>query len=116
VIVNATEGDDNVTVIGSPNTGVSVQGLSATVNIVGTDPALDNLFINLRGGNDVLQAADLQAGVINLTGDGGSGDDILVGSHGNDTLLGGEGDDVLEGGPGQDVLDGGPGNNVIIQD
>jgi Ca2+-binding RTX toxin-like protein len=116
VIINATGGDDNVTVIGAPGAGVSVQGLAATVSIVGTDPALDNLFINLLGGNDVLQAADLQAGVINLTADGGPGDDVLVGSHGDDTLFGGEGDDILEGGPGQDVLDGGPGNNVIIQD
>jgi Ca2+-binding RTX toxin-like protein len=116
VIINATEGDDNVTVVGAPGAGVSVQGLAATVNIVGADPALDNLFINLLGGNDILQAADLQAGVITLTADGGPGDDLMIGSHGDDTLFGGEGDDILNGGPGFDVLDGGPGNNVIIQD
>lgn len=116
VIINATEGDDNVTVVGASGAGVSVQGLAATVNIVGTDPALDNLFINLLGGNDILQAADLQAGVINLTADGGPGDDLMIGSHGDDTLFGGEGDDILNGGPGFDVLDGGSGNNVIIQD
>ena len=48
-------------------------------------------------------------GAIELTADGGEGDDILIGGAGNDTLLGGEGDDILIGGPGQDVLDGGPG-------
>jgi len=86
------------------------------VNIIGTEPTLDGLFIFLLGGSDVLQASDLQAGVINLIGDRGNGDDILIGSHGNDTLFGGEGDDILNGGPGQDILDGGPGANVIIQD
>ena len=65
------------------------------------------------------------AGAIQLTANGGDGDDILVGGDGNDVLiggagndvlLGGAGDDVLIGGPGQDTLDGGPGDNVLIQD
>lgn len=115
VIVNATPGNDNVTVTGSSG-AVSVSGLSATVNIVGSDPALDQLFINLLDGDDLLNASGLQAGVINLTADGGPGNDVLVGSAGADVLLGGEGDDVLQGGPGVDILDGGPGNNVLIQD
>ena len=50
-----------------------------------------------------------------LTADGGDGDDVLIGSAGNDTLHGGAGDDVLIGGGGQDILDGGPGDNVVIQ-
>jgi Ca2+-binding RTX toxin-like protein len=49
-----------------------------------------------------------------LTANGGDGNDVLIGSAGNDTLLGGAGDDVLIGNGGQDVLDGGTGNNVII--
>jgi Ca2+-binding RTX toxin-like protein len=52
---------------------------------------------------------------VQLTEDGGDGDDVLVGSAGNDTLLGGAGDDVLLGGPGIDVIDGGPGSNIEIQ-
>jgi len=115
VIIKATDNDDVVTVSGSV-AGVVVQGLAATVNIVGTDPALDTLTIQALAGNDVVTAMDLQAGVINLIIDGGLGDDVLIGSHGDDIIFGGEGDDILEGGPGQDVLDGGPGNNVIIQD
>lgn len=114
VIVNGTSGDDAVTITGTP-AGVSVLGLSATVNVIGTEPALDQLIILMQAGADVVNASGLQAGVITLTVDGGPGDDVLVGSAGADTLLGGEGDDVLEGGPGIDVLDGGPGNNVIIQ-
>ena len=50
-----------------------------------------------------------------LTANGGDGDDVLIGSAGNDTLIGGAGDDVLIGGAGHDILDGGPGNNIVIQ-
>ena len=50
-----------------------------------------------------------------LTANGGDGDDVLVGSAGNDVLTGGNGDDVLLGNGGVDVLDGGPGNNTVIQ-
>jgi Ca2+-binding RTX toxin-like protein len=115
VIVNGTTGPDNVTISGSSATGVSVTGLSAAVNIVDTDPLLDQLIVKLLEGDDIAQAADLAAGVINLTLDGGPGNDVLIGSDGDDVLLGGEGDDILNGGPGQDALDGGPGSNVIIQ-
>jgi len=115
VIVKGTENDDVVNVSGDA-AGITVLGLAATVNIVGTDPTLDTLTIEALAGNDVVTAADLQAGAINLIIDGGLGDDVLIGSHGDDIIFGGEGDDILNGGPGQDALDGGPGSNVIIQD
>ncbi len=56
----------------------------------------------------------MSATAIQLTEDGGDGDDVLVSGPGNDTLLGGIGDDVLLGGPGQDIASGGPGSNIII--
>jgi Ca2+-binding RTX toxin-like protein len=96
--------------------GVSAAGLAARVNITGAEATFDRLTVNLLAGDDVLNAQGLAAGAIQLTGDGGDGNDVLVGGAGNDTLLGGAGDDALLGGPGQDVLDGGPGNNVVIQD
>jgi Ca2+-binding RTX toxin-like protein len=115
ITVMGLNGNDAVTITGTP-AGVSVHGLSATVNIVGSDPTLDQLILQLLAGDDALLAADLQDGVIKLTADGGPGDDILVGSVGADTLLGGDDDDVLNGGPGLDALDGGPGDNLLIQD
>ena len=115
IIVNGTDGDDSVTIAGSV-AGVSVRGLAATVNIVGSEPTLDQLIVCLLGGDDVANAGDLADGAIGLTLEGGPGDDVLVGSAGADVLNGDEGDDVLNGGPGLDVLDGGPGNNVVIQD
>ena len=63
----------------------------------------------------MVEASGLAAGAIQLTADGGDGDDILVGGAGDDVLLGGAGDDVLLGGAGNDVLDGGPGDNIVIQ-
>ena len=62
----------------------------------------------------MIEASALAAAIL-LTGNGGDGDDILVGGLGNDTLNGNAGDDVLIGGPGLDVLDGGTGSNTVIQ-
>ncbi|MCI0539794.1 MAG: hypothetical protein L0Z50_31690, partial [Verrucomicrobiales bacterium] len=115
ITVDGSNDNDAVTVTGTP-TGTSVLGSPAMVNIVGSDPALDQLILQLLAGDDALIASDLQDGVIKLTADGGPGNDVLVGSAGADTLLGGEDDDVLTGGPGLDVLDGGPGDNTVIQD
>lgn len=114
VIVNATAGDDVVVVVGDGG-GVSILGLAAQVNLVGFEAGFDRIVVNLLGGDDVLEASDLQASGPLLTGDGGAGNDVLVGGDGNDTLLGGPGDDVLIGGPGTDVLDGGADNDVEIQ-
>ena len=63
----------------------------------------------------MVEASGLAAGAIQLTADGGDGDDVLLGGAGNDVLLGGAGDDVLIGGPGNDIIDGGPGDNIEIQ-
>jgi Ca2+-binding RTX toxin-like protein len=115
VIVNGTAGNDVVVAAGDAS-GVSVPGLAARVNITGAEAANDRLTVNALAGDDVVEASGLAAGAIQLTADGGDGDDILIGSQGNDTLQGGAGDDVLIGGPGQDTLDGGPGSNVLIQD
>jgi Ca2+-binding RTX toxin-like protein len=135
IIVNGTNGNDNIQVAGAPN-AVSVSGLAVPLNITGADvlSGNDQLIVNALGGNDVVSADRLSADAINLTVDGGDGNDVLIGSDGNDTLiggagndlliggagddalLGGDGNDILIGGPGQDLLDGGSGHNTLIQD
>ena len=112
IIINATSGDDDI-VVSSSGGVITVSGLAATVTITGAEAANDRLVINGLGGDDVITASTLTG--IQLTEDGGNGDDVLIGSPGNDILLGGAGDDVLIGGPGNDVLDGGTGSNVTIQ-
>ncbi len=92
---------------------MTVSGLAGAVTITGFD-ATDRLVINGLGGDDVIDASGLGT-AMQLTGNGGDGNDVLIGSAGNDVLTGGAGDDVLIGGGGQDVLDGGTGNNITIQ-
>ena len=84
----------------------------AQVNITGAEAANDRLTVNALAGDDVVEASGLAAGAIQLTLDGGDGDDVLIGGDGNDVLIGGAGDDVLLGGPGIDVLDGGDGDDT----
>lgn len=114
ITVNGTLNNDVATVVGGSG-AVSVIGLAAQINITNSKASDDRLIVNALAGDDVIAAAGLPAGVIQLTADGGTGDDILIGSAGDDVLIGGAGDDVLIGGPGQDVLDGAPGNDVLIQ-
>jgi Ca2+-binding RTX toxin-like protein len=114
VTINATNGDDVVLVVGE-NGSVSILGLAAQVNITGLEAANDRIIINGLAGDDVVEASGLAAGVVQLTANGGFGNDVLVGSDGNDVLNGNEGDDVLIGGLGTDILDGSPGDDVVIQ-
>jgi Ca2+-binding RTX toxin-like protein len=111
VVLNATNGDDVITVTNN-NGVVTVTGLAEDVTITNFD-ANDRIVINGLGGDDVIEASGLAG--MQLTANGGDGDDVLIGSAGNDILTGGAGDDVLIGGPGQDILDGGPGNNILLQ-
>jgi Ca2+-binding RTX toxin-like protein len=112
VVINGTAGDDVIQIVGDA-TGITVLGLAAQVHIANFD-AGDRIVVNGLGGDDVILASGLSAAV-QLSANGGDGDDVLIGSPGNDTLTGGAGDDVLIGGGGQDVLDGGPGDNIVIQ-
>jgi Ca2+-binding RTX toxin-like protein len=113
IVIDATNGDDVIQIFGDAS-GVTVIGLAATINITGFD-ANDRLVINGLGGDDVIEASELLANSIQLTANGGDGNDVLIGGDGNDVLLGGAGDDVLLGGPGLDILDGEPGNDIEIQ-
>ena len=112
IVINATNSADTIFVSSSGGV-ITVSGLAATVTITGAEAANDRLVINGLGGDDVIDATGLTGG-IQLTADGGQGDDVLIGSPGNDTLLGGAGDDILLGGGGLNVLDGGSGDNILI--
>jgi Ca2+-binding RTX toxin-like protein len=114
IIIDGTAGDDVAFVFGDSG-GVPVVGLGAQINITGFEAALDRIVVRTFAGDDVIEASGLQAGSIQLTADGGDGNDIILGGAGNDTLFGGPGDDVLIGGGGTDVIDGGPGDNIVIQ-
>jgi Ca2+-binding RTX toxin-like protein len=72
----------------------------------------ENLVLNAMGGDDIITAGNGLAGLIQLTIDGGAGNDTITGGDGNDVLFGGDGNDVLFGGDGNDVVMGGTGNDT----
>jgi Ca2+-binding RTX toxin-like protein len=69
VVVNATEGDDSVTVSGDA-AGVEVSGLAATIGIFHSEAANDRLEINTLAGTDTVDSGGLASGVIQLFVDG----------------------------------------------
>ena len=112
VIVNGTNGNDVVDVVGA-GTSVSVVGLSTQVNITSSEGANDSLVVNALGGDDGVTATTLPAGVIKLTVDGGAGEDTLLGSQGADVFLGGDGNDFVFGDKGNDLALMGAGDDVF---
>ncbi len=110
VIVTGTNGADAIFASGDSG-GVSVSGLQATVNIFCPEQANDNLTINALGGDDVVNASSLEADGIQLTVNGGLGEDILVGSAGNDFFNGGDGNDTALMGAGDDTFVWNPGDD-----
>jgi Ca2+-binding RTX toxin-like protein len=113
VTVNGTNTDvvgDTIVVTGAAD-GVSVFGLAAHVNVSNAEGANDSLIINGLGGDDVIDATGLEAGVVKLTMNGGLGEDHFLGSEGDDLFNGGDGDDVALMGAGDDTFVWNPGDN-----
>ena len=76
----------------------------------------ENLVLNANGGNDIVSATGNLAALIQLTIDGGAGNDTILGSNGKDVLLGGDGDDFIDGNQGDDVAFLGAGADVFQWD
>ena len=76
----------------------------------------EKLVVNMNGGNDTFSATGNLAALIQITVDGGSGDDTILGSNGNDLLMGGDGDDFIDGNQGADTALLGAGNDVFQWD
>jgi Ca2+-binding RTX toxin-like protein len=69
VVVNATNGDDTITVNGDAG-GLKVSGLAATVAVLHPEVANDRLEINTLAGSDAVDSSGLAAGAIQLLVDG----------------------------------------------
>src|SRR5262249_9495555 len=124
ITINGTQGADNIAVGGNVG-GLQVTGLHTTVTIFDEDPTLDSLTLNGLGGNDVINAQSLRSDTIQLTINGGDGDDTITGSDGNDLINGGRGNDtafmgagddtfVWNPGEGSDVVEGGDGHDAMV--
>jgi Ca2+-binding RTX toxin-like protein len=113
VTVNGTAGDDQIRVVSS-GASVVVNGLPAQVTISDAEPGNDTLVMNGGAGNDNIDASVLQAGLINLTIDGGAGDDTIIGSQGDETISSDDGNDTVIGGRGNDFASLGAGDDTFI--
>ena len=111
VTVNATNAADGGIAASSSGGIVSVTGLPWTVTISGAEGANDQLILNGQGGDDVINASTLAAGLVSLTINGGLGNDTVVGSAGADLVNGGDGNDTALLGGGDDVFVWNPGDD-----
>jgi Ca2+-binding RTX toxin-like protein len=111
VVVAGTNRADSINVSGSDG-NVAVSGLSAVVNIRGVE-STDQLTVKALRGNDTMNASTLQT-AMQLTLDGGNGNDQIVGSPGADMLIGGDGNDFVDGGRGDDAVFLGNGDDTFV--
>lgn len=109
--VTGTDSADDISI--RPVRGSTTQ-VTATVNSIPKvfDLAeIDQVFINSLAGNDRV-SIDGQL-TLDVTVDGGAGNDLLKTGAGNDSVLGGDGDDEIESGAGNDSINGGAGNDKL---
>ena len=76
----------------------------------------ENLVLNANGGQDSFSATGNLAALIQITVDGGAGNDTILGSNGIDTLIGGDGDDFVDGQQGTDIAFLGADNDTFQWD
>lgn len=126
VQVDGTEGPDAVT---SNATTVTLGGLvtigtgidQLDINTFGgndnvdLDLAVPGLakFINVGGGNDIVNLLGVAVDPADPTVYGGDGDDFIIGSPNPDSIFGGTGNDILIGAGGVDQIYGEEGNDIL---
>jgi Ca2+-binding RTX toxin-like protein len=114
VVVKGTNGNDTINVSGDAS-GVAVSGPAALVAIQHHEPS-DALAVNGLGGNDGINAADLEAQAIALRLDGGAGDDTIAGAKGVEVAFGGDGHDSIDGNGANDAAFLGTGEDTFVWD
>jgi Ca2+-binding RTX toxin-like protein len=102
VTVEGTAGNDTIAVAPSavaPHIAVSGGPAGLPIDVVNSE----TLAIEALAGNDTLNAGLGLAALIQLTLDGGTGNDVINGGDGNDTLRGGTENDAIDGNRGDDT-------------
>jgi Ca2+-binding RTX toxin-like protein len=105
---------------GAENFTVTANG--TRVRIDRLDPApfsidagtMENVVINMNGGDDRFSATGNLSALVKLTIDGGAGNDTILGGNGADVLLGGDGNDFIDGNQGNDVALMGAGDDRFV--
>jgi len=105
---------------GAENFTISANGTRVRFDRINPAPffldigTTENFVLNMNGGDDVFTAGNGIANLIQLTVDGGTGNDTITGGDGNDTLLGGDGNDLITGGRGSDTARLGTGDDTFV--
>ena len=110
ITVNATQGDDVYRRRRRCRRSLGLRSPGDGEHVF-PEVANDRLTLNGLGGDDVINASSLEAGGIQLTMNGGLGEDILIGSEGGDLFNGGDGNDTALMGAGDDVFVWNPGDD-----
>ncbi|HYE21335.1 MAG TPA: calcium-binding protein, partial [Tepidisphaeraceae bacterium] len=76
----------------------------------------EKLVLNMNGGEDSFSATGNLAALIQISVDGGLGNDTILGSNGADLLIGGAGNDFVDGQQGNDTALLGAGNDTFQWD
>ncbi len=123
-VMDGQDGFDRIEVNGAPAAGdaFTVAPAGGRVNFQRTNlgpfslniASSEDLEMNTLGGDDTIAVANGLAGLIGITADGGSGNDVISGGDGADTLLGGSGNDTITGGGFFDVLNGETGDDTLL--
>jgi Ca2+-binding RTX toxin-like protein len=78
--------------------------------------AQDHLTVKAGNGDDSVDASTFVTGGLDLTLDGGAGNDFILGANGVETVFGGDGDDVVDGNRGDDTAFLGAGDDIFVWD
>lgn len=102
---------------------VVVSALAASNSVPGTNAGLSTSAISVDSKKPKPDCNGITVTVLDTVGNGGPGNDLLLGTPGpdgplrgfggNDCIVGGAGDDRLRGDGGIDVCIGGPGNDTF---
>lgn len=109
IVLNTGAGDDEVQVTqrSDGKLDININGQSFEITLA----AGQELAVRTADGNDVVHSApDVK---VNMTVEGGAGDDTIVTGAGQDRVEGGLGDDTIVTGDGRDYAFGGKGNDRI---
>ena len=111
VTINGTTGPD-VVEIAMDGSIVDVKGLPARIRLANTSTGdSDSLTVNGNAGNDSIKSEFPVESSVDITLNGGDGDDYLSADA---ILNGGAGDDVLVSGAGNDTINGGAGIDRVV--
>lgn len=114
IVVEGGE-DSTIMSIGGALDLFSIDSGSAYVGVVGAETQ-DRILVKGLGGDDMIIAHPFTTGGINLTIDGGAGDDFIQGANGVETVYGGDGDDFVDGNQGNDIAFLGAGDDIFQWD